>query len=522
MNGGNNFPFHLKSEPTKNRDPTLQLNQLAASMPSSINCGLSQVDIKTSSSLFGETPIHAQSVVGKRFNALEMNKQRQKATNNLDLQFPLQSCGQSPNHNSNYRCYIEPNLSTNTSPNMNDPTQEMCTNESISKIQKRSSRKGNKMAKRRHEADLKKAIVLVVMNDYSLRQAASTTKVSHETLRRRLMSLKLRTNKHNSSLTNSHHASYKEPATTEPSRTFEINRQIQNVESNPAQSSCMNSYNGAQPLEALNSDVSVNFANVNRPDSAEPTPESIGSNRQISKLMASIESFERFIAKDFICQTPELHQNLHQEFSRVKSKIVGYINHTVEALQTASMMVLEEIEQNEPHKNNNRSEIEPNSNNTRDIKDTRDSAEKAQISLKEKIDKIPFYSNVSQAPASMPQFLNDPNQPRFVPTPTPISVVKYQAEKHGKAGSIYNLIHNEQSDQDSMPMVNTSRLPQMNLQSTTANNVRNIENDRSTMIGMLPQLREESRSENAPKSLASLAVIRGSHVPIMALLSEDD
>lgn len=66
------------------------------------------------------------------------------------------------------------------------------TNGNTPRTKSRFLRGSDPASKQQHEIDLKKAIALVVCNNYSLRKAAGATKVSHETLRRRIRNLKLK------------------------------------------------------------------------------------------------------------------------------------------------------------------------------------------------------------------------------------------------------------------------------------------------------------------------------------------
>lgn len=195
----------------------------------------------------------------------------------------------------------------------------------------RSGRKGNSAAKRKHESDLKKAIVLVVMNDYSLRQAATAAGVSHETLRRRLQSLKSRTDFNKRS---NIHIGQKRNSRDEYASSINMHQK---------------SHQPSHESHYRN-DANYNLAPTTQPlasSSSSHGSDDLYNSKQVSKVLGSIDSFEKLISKEFFFETPEHQKRLCEEFFKVKTSVMNYVDHSVESLQTARAMVLEEIEYNE-------------------------------------------------------------------------------------------------------------------------------------------------------------------------------
>lgn len=69
--------------------------------------------------------------------------------------------------------------------------------------------------------------------------------------------------------------------------------------------------------------------------------------KQISKMKASLEGFEKVVARELVGKNANIQRTILEEFSKAKSSVFNYVDHTMEALQTARIMVLDEIEQNE-------------------------------------------------------------------------------------------------------------------------------------------------------------------------------
>lgn len=244
--------------------------------------------------------------------------------NTSDLNNPLPS----PDH------MVSPTSVTFSVPSFESISPMDNKSDSASIGKSRSGRKGNSAAKRKHESDLKKAIVLVVMNDYSLRQAATAAGVSHETLRRRLQSLKSRTDVNKRA---NIHLGQKQNSRDEYASSINIHQKSHQLSHESHYRNDTN-YNLAPTTQQLPSSAVA---------ASSHGSDDLYNSKQVSKVLGSIDSFEKLISKEFFFETPEHQKRLCEEFFKVKSSVMNYVDHSVESLQTARAMVLEEIEYNE-------------------------------------------------------------------------------------------------------------------------------------------------------------------------------
>lgn len=353
----------------------------------------------------------------------------------------------------------------------------------------RCGRKSNNIAKRKHESDLKKAIILVVLNDYSLRQAATATGVSHETLRRRLHNLKLRSeaSKRNSGLN--------------PHQTDSKDNQSMSVLAKETQITGSNLDNSVE----FSDNQSTLATEIGSPTAFLHGPEIGYSNKQISKVISNMENFERIISKDVTFETSGHQKRIYDEFSKVKSVMMNYIDHSIEALQTARVMILEEIENNE-YTNTNKSYL-GNPGQGVNTKARLEAKEKVELTMQKGAYQPVSGVATSQSPS--PTMAQSYQVPENIATTVAMAMpaqAAHMGSKFKRIGSIDSLIND--------------------------NNIVNSTNHRRPYFSGLETNEEKlemgddggqkARASNPTQPPSSPSTKRGSQVSIMSLLTDDD
>lgn len=419
-------------------------------------------------------------------NSLEINEPRPMSSSTQYI--PSLIYGSTPNsiaNNSNYIPANEQVLQPGKPPTLLS-TGPLESKPELPTGRNRCGRKSNNIAKRKHESDLKKAIILVVLNDYSLRQAATATGVSHETLRRRLHNLKLRSeaSKRNSGL-NSHQTESKDDQSISVlAKETQITRS--NVDN---------------PVE-FNDNQSTSATEIGSPTAFLHGPEIGYNNKQISKVISNMENFERIISKDATFETSGHQKRIFDEFSKVKSVMMNYIDHSIEALQTARVMILEEIEHNE-YVNTNKSYL-GNAGQGVNTKARLEAKDKVELTMQKGTYQPVSGVATSQSPSpTMAQSYQVPENIATVVAMAMPAQAAHMGPKFKRIGSIDSLINDS--------------------------NIVNSDNQRRPYFSGLDEKLEmgddggqKTRAPNPTQPPSSPSIKRGSQVSIMSLLTDDD
>ncbi|VVT45993.1 uncharacterized protein SAPINGB_P000993 [Magnusiomyces paraingens] len=218
------------------------------------------------------------------------------------------------------------------------------------------------LSKKHHELDLKRSMALVILSGYSLRQAASATGVSHETLRRRLRSLKQKTDKSSGSskklFISAERFDCQAPLSYQ-NQTQQSSLPDQNISKGGFQSE--EGLNNQCTPEALKPILSgphsaVDYKN-NGPESensavAEDSKKlklkDLGiDGKRTAKLKNELDIFGRLFRRELSQKAPELQDRLMGEYEKIKRHVYDYTSHTTESLQMAKAMIFDDIKQYE-------------------------------------------------------------------------------------------------------------------------------------------------------------------------------
>lgn len=219
----------------------------------------------------------------------------------------------------------------------------------------RLSRATDPATRRQHELDLKRAMTLVVLNNNSLRQAAASTGVSHETLRRRLRNL--RQKNEDKVRREAPVAQHPVSVASDKLRVPVLHREASDTASySMSQASSLSSARRDESLSPGSDEPSSGRENEGEYTVRGSSNSSLKNlsidNKHMNRLKSELEGFERTLRRELYAKTPALYALLTKEFEKVKSGIHSYSAHASESMEMAKMMILEDIKQYErgpPH-----------------------------------------------------------------------------------------------------------------------------------------------------------------------------